>query len=126
MHGVGFGLGLGCFLGSAFWAKESQKQPRPCAEGARMTKTYEGKVTDCVMEGINLWESVYTGRSVNTEMIRDDVFAVCKERDQLLRKVRRLESLLRECSTTLDMWTDVAPAVSLRADIKKALRGEGK
>jgi hypothetical protein len=34
-----------------------------------------------------------------------------------------IESLLREARTTLDMWKDVAPAVSLCADIDKALAG---
>lgn len=29
--------------------------------------------------------------------------------------------LLRECETTLAMWADVAPAVSLRADLRRAL-----
>lgn len=29
--------------------------------------------------------------------------------------------LLRECEVTLAMWADVAPAVSLRADIRKCL-----
>lgn len=29
--------------------------------------------------------------------------------------------LLRECERTLEMWADVAPAVSLRADLRKAL-----
>ena len=30
-------------------------------------------------------------------------------------------TLLRECERTLEMWADVAPAVSLRADIRKLL-----
>jgi hypothetical protein len=34
-----------------------------------------------------------------------------------------IESLLREARTTLEMWKDVAPAVSLCADIDKALAG---
>lgn len=35
--------------------------------------------------------------------------------------VRRAVRLLRECETTLAMWADVAPAVSLRSDIRRAL-----
>lgn len=30
-------------------------------------------------------------------------------------------TLLRECERTLEMWADVAPAVSLRSDIRKLL-----
>lgn len=33
----------------------------------------------------------------------------------------RTLALLRECEATLTMWADVAPAVSLRADIRKLL-----
>lgn len=29
--------------------------------------------------------------------------------------------LLRECERTLEMWADVAPAISLRSDVRKAL-----
>lgn len=37
-------------------------------------------------------------------------------------RVMELERLLRECEATLAMWADVAPAVSLRADIRRTLR----
>ena len=43
------------------------------------------------------------------------------EVDAALDSVEKLRALLRECETTLAMWADVAPAVSLHADIRKAL-----
>lgn len=43
------------------------------------------------------------------------------EVDAALDSVEKLRALLRECETTLAMWSDVAPAESLRADIRKAL-----
>ena len=52
----------------------------------------EGKTTDCVMAGIRLWKEVYTGKAVNVAMIQDDVLAVCKERDALLKCKRELEA----------------------------------
>jgi hypothetical protein len=39
----------------------------------------------------------------------------------LQAEIARLRGLLAECERTLAMWSDVAPAVSLRADIGKAL-----
>ena len=41
--------------------------------------------------------------------------------EKLRVRIAGLEALLRECGTTLAMWADVAPAVSLRADIDKIL-----
>ena len=61
----------------------------------------DGKTTDCVMEGIELGKEVYTGKAVNTTMIQDDVLAVCKERDRLLRRQRELEGLVREVHDAL-------------------------
>jgi hypothetical protein len=36
-------------------------------------------------------------------------------------QVKRVAALLRECDATLAMWSDVAPAVSLRKDIAAVL-----
>ncbi len=41
--------------------------------------------------------------------------------DAALDSVEKMRALLRECEATLEMWADVAPAVSLRADIRKVL-----
>lgn len=47
--------------------------------------------------------------------------ALRAENDQLLARVGGLEKLLTEAGATLEAWADVAPAVSLRADIAAAI-----
>ena len=44
-----------------------------------------------------------------------------KDQLALRAEVERLRALLRECEATLAMWADVAPALSLRADIRSCL-----
>jgi hypothetical protein len=39
-------------------------------------------------------------------------------------EIERLKGLLGECAATLEMWADVAPAVSLARDIRAELEGK--
>lgn len=59
------------------------------------------------------------------EADRDTKAAVIAElkagRDAALKQVEGLRALLAECRSTFEMWKDVAPAVSLCADLDAAL-----
>ena len=46
--------------------------------------------------------------------------------DATTAKLKSMRDLLEEAANTLDMWADVAPAVSLRADIRRALALDGQ